>query len=192
MPRPWLDAVAAAGGVAVPAALGYEADDAVAALVAWVSSFLRPAAHFVARCLQSSNRSFCIHWLRVAVISQTMVCVSIAVNATKHCAVVVLAPCVCLCLQCEQQAPAPLVLLVSADADLWQLTSPTTFWLQLARGPTRACPAGLALNSAAGFQQHHGYPPGLHGDVLALIGKPEAGVPGAGVSKRACKQLLLR
>jgi hypothetical protein len=38
VPRAWLDAVAAAGGVAVPAALGYEADDAVAALVAWVSA----------------------------------------------------------------------------------------------------------------------------------------------------------
>jgi hypothetical protein len=82
--------------------------------------------------------------------------------------------------------------MVSADSDLWRLTSPTTFWLQLSRGPTRACPAGLVLHSAAGFQQQHGYPPGLHGDVLALTGKPEAGVPGAGVSKRACKQLLIR
>jgi hypothetical protein len=41
VPRAWLDAVAAAGGVAVPAALGYEADDAVAALVAWVSCLLQ-------------------------------------------------------------------------------------------------------------------------------------------------------
>ena len=61
----------------------------------------------------------------------------------------------------------------------------------------------LAMPTAAGVekrqsraqqqqQQHEGLPPALYPDYLALVGKLEAGVKGAGISARAAKTLLRR
>jgi hypothetical protein len=77
----------------------------------------------------------------------------------------------------------------SADADAQQALSERVAWLRL--GPPGAgAPAGLAWETAAAFEARMGFPPAAYVDFLALTGKKEAGVGGAGVGARPAVRLL--
>ncbi|PRW57033.1 DNA polymerase I [Chlorella sorokiniana] len=73
-----------------------------------------------------------------------------------------------------------------------QLLAPQVAWLQLHSQPSPSCPLGLELVTAADFQQRFGFPPAAYPDWLALVGKREASIGGAGVGGKAAAKLLAR
>ena len=62
--------------------------------------------------------------------------------------------------------------------------------LELEASPSKARPSGLRLHTASAFEAARGYAPAARAAVLALAGKPASGVPGAGLSERAARNVV--
>lgn len=70
------------------------------------------------------------------------------------------------------------------------LLSNSVAWLQIMPQPTAAQPLALQLHTASDFRSLWGFDPPAYSDFLALVGKPEAGVPGVGISHAAAKRAV--
>ncbi|KAL4451844.1 hypothetical protein ABPG75_007506 [Micractinium tetrahymenae] len=96
------------------------------------------------------------------------------------------------CAAVQARHPTARVLVASGDGDMQQLLAPQVAWLQLHNQHSLSWPLGLELVTASAFQQQHGFPAAAYPDWLALVGKREASIQGAGVGGKSAAKLLTR
>ncbi len=101
---------------------------------------------------------------------------------------------------------APRVTVCSGDSDMIQLLalSPSLVWMEIAAWPGGRSPHPVAMETTAlpglpwlPVKLHRAAPdgelrPSMYADYLALVGKPEAGVRGVGISSASARTLLQR